>query len=412
MALAAPGAIAMARDRTDATVRARQWALAALDVPSAWHFTHGEGVLVAVLDTGVDPRHPDLAETVTVGPDFTSEIGADDRGRHGTSMASLIAGHGHGPERAEGVLGVAPAARILSIRVTREVGGVPHRKGRGRDAGALARGIRYAADSGADVISMSLGGGTWKGSAAERAAVRYAVRRGAVLVASAGNNGDTGNREVFPAAYPEVIAVGAVDPHLRLTSFSNRQPYLSVVAPGVRIIAADGADSYVVMDGTSSAAALVAGVAALIKAAFPTLSPSQVRRAIEGGAVPMPLRRAGYGHGVANAALALRFAARLADSSPQTGAKARARRLTGTSSADAFGVTRYDGPRWLIVGILLLFTVSKATGMIARRLRPRSSRTYPPPPGKAPVIIVPAVRRRRVKSTPPAAPWWKAVPGQ
>ncbi|MFI6928532.1 S8 family serine peptidase [Nonomuraea spiralis] len=309
------GASPGASDDVCSAARAGQWQLSALRLPEAWRESRGAGVVVAVLDTGVNGRHPDLRGAVTEGPDLT---GASPRlsGRHGTAMAGLIAGRGHGERHAEGVMGVAPAARVLSIRVTLENADPLRAERRSVRRDALAAGIRYAADHGADVISMSLGGGSgsWEGSAAEEAAVRYAIGRGAVLVASAGNDGDTANRKNFPAAYPGVIAVGAVDRRLRVASFSNRQDYLSVVAPGTDVVTADGGDAYAVGDGTSSAAALVAGVAALVRSAHPGLSPYHVRLAIERGTRKRPARghSPAYGHGVADALLALREAGRLA----------------------------------------------------------------------------------------------------
>ncbi|MEO3874552.1 S8 family serine peptidase [Nonomuraea sp. B12E4] len=293
--------------------RAGQWQLGALRLPEAWRMSRGAGVVVAVLDTGVNSRHPDLAGAVLPGPDLTGATRGP-WGQHGTAMASLIAGRGHGDGR--GLIGVAPAAEVLSVRVTLENGDPLREQRRSGGGDALAKGIRYAADHGADVISMSLGGGSgsWEGSAPEEESVQYAIGKGAVLVASSGNDGDAGNRKNFPAAYPGVIAVGAVDRALQVARFSNRQDYLSVVAPGTEIVTADGADSYVVGDGTSSAAALVAGIAALIKAAHPEMSPYHVRRAIELGTRKRPAdgySRA-YGHGVANALLALRAADRLA----------------------------------------------------------------------------------------------------
>lgn len=357
------GAGPSASDDVGSAARAGQWQLATLRLPEAWKLSRGAGVLVAVLDTGVNAHHPDLAGAVVTGPDLTGDAGEPAMwGHHGTAMASLIAGHGHstptansltanggtpdGPTVARraaadsrtadggtavgqaasvtavgghadsGVIGVAPAARVLSVRVTLENGDPLRQKQRAGGRDALARGIRYAVDHGADVISMSLGGGSgsWEGSAAEEEAVQYAISRGAVLVASSGNDGDTTNRKNFPAAYPGVIAVGAVDRRLEVAPFSNRQDYLSVVAPGTGIVTADGADSYVVGDGTSSAAAMVAGIAALIKAIHPDLSPYHVRTAIEQGTRLRPADgyNRSYGHGVVNALLALRAADRLA----------------------------------------------------------------------------------------------------
>ncbi|RJL33122.1 S8 family peptidase [Bailinhaonella thermotolerans] len=307
---------AAASEEVAASIRSRQWALRRLEVERVWQYARGDGVTVAVLDTGVDDRHPDLAGRVVTGPDLTGvkrERGPH-WGRHGTSMASLIAGRGHGPGNSLGVLGVAPSATILSIRVTLE-NGDPERDSEAVQRGsrdAVARGIRYAVDHGAQVISMSLGGGrsVYDGNAAEEEAVQYALAKGAVLVASSGNDGADANRRNFPAAYPGVIAVGAVDRDLKRAPFSNRQNHLSVVAPGTQIVSADGAGDYVVGDGTSSAAAHVAGIAALLRGRYPDLTAPQIRRAIEQGTTRRPKggHNAEYGHGVANAWLALLMA--------------------------------------------------------------------------------------------------------
>lgn len=316
-ALLATSTPVVAADDVASTVRARQWQLDALRLPSAWRASKGSGVLVAVLDTGVDPRHPDLKGAVVEGPDLTGGGAADGQwGHHGTAMASLIAGRGHGPGKERGVMGVAPNAKVLSVRVTLENGDPRRVLQRAGGGNALAKGIRYAVDRGADVISMSLGGGsgTWKGSKAENDAVRYALERGAVLVASSGNDGATTNRRNFPAAYSGVIAVGAVDRQLRAATFSNRQDYVSVVAPGTEIVGADGPASYVIGDGTSPAAALVAGIAALIRSRHPQLSPAQVREAIERGTrcKPGQGRTRTLGYGLADAQRALKHADNIA----------------------------------------------------------------------------------------------------
>ncbi|SEH01730.1 type VII secretion-associated serine protease mycosin [Nonomuraea solani] len=316
LATAQAGAAARASgDDVGEVARAGQWQLGALRLPEAWRSSRGDGVLVAVLDTGVNGRHPDLHDTVVEGPDLTGAVAKGLWGQHGTAMASLIAGRGHGERRRAGVIGVAPEAKVLSVRVTLDNGDPLRGKRRPGGDDALAKGIRYAADAGADVISMSLGGGSgsWEGSASEEEAVQYAIGKGAVLVASSGNDGDSANRKNFPAAYPGVIAVGAVDRRLKVAGFSNRQDYVSVVAPGTEIVTADGVDSYVVGDGTSSAAAMVAGIAALIKSAHPGMSPYHVRLAIEQGTKRRPEDgySPAYGHGVANAMLALQEAGRL-----------------------------------------------------------------------------------------------------
>jgi type VII secretion-associated serine protease mycosin len=366
-------------DDIGTTARAKQWPLDAVRAPDAWRRSRGEGTLVAVLDTGVNPHHPDITGAVRQGPDYTGAGRSRHWGHHGTSMASIIAGRGHGKDRASGVLGVAPATRILSIRVTLENDDPRRAVATGRNTNALARGIRYAADQGADVISMSLGGGTgtWEGSAAEEEAVQHAIERGSVLVASCGNDGEAANRKNFPAAYPGVIAVGAVDEQSRVAPFSNRQNYLSVVAPGTRIVSADGSGSYVVGDGTSSAAAMVAGVVALIRSEYPDLSPRQVRRALERGTTRKP--RTGhdqaYGHGMVDAALALEQAQRIAGGTRGSPAAGQRPGLAGNVHFGG-GPDRVsaDSSRYFVGGLLIVVMASLSVRIVLRR---RHHRTEP-----------------------------------
>ncbi|WP_396450328.1 S8 family serine peptidase [Actinomadura sp.] len=282
--------------RTD-QIRGREWHLKALHAQKAWKYSKGRGVTVAVLDTGVDANHPDLTGHVISGPDLTGGVrrpGTRYWGLHGTSMASIISGHGHGPGQSQGMLGVAPLSHILSVRVTLENDDPLRRDGQQQNGAgehdAVAQGIRYAVDHGAGIINMSLGGGRqfYNGTAAQESAIKYALSKNVVLIASAGNDGSGANRKNFPAAYPGVIAVGALDRRLRLWKDSNRRSHAALCAPGVDIVSADASNGYVVGTGTSASSAMVAGVAALVRSRYPKLTPAEVRQVLIQGS---PARR-------------------------------------------------------------------------------------------------------------------------
>ncbi|MGW1795977.1 type VII secretion-associated serine protease mycosin [Streptomyces sp. NPDC001984] len=299
-------------------IRAQQWALSALHTQDAWRTTQGKGITVAVLDTGVEADHPDLDGNVLPTKDFIgfgAKQGDRSWARHGTAMAGIIAGHGHGPGNADGVMGVAPEAKILPVRVILEDGDSARGKARSTRGNALAEGIRWAADHGADVINLSLGDDSDSAhpEPSEDEAVQYALKRGVVVVASAGNGGDKGDHISYPAAYPGVIAATAVDRYGTRAAFSTRRWYATVSAPGVDIVIADPDHKYYEGWGTSAASAFVSGAVALIKAAHPGLTPAQIKKLLEDTARNPPSggRDDSRGFGFIDPAAAIKAAGRL-----------------------------------------------------------------------------------------------------
>ena len=304
-------------------IQAQEWWLAGLHVTQAWQTTEGAGITVAVLGTGVAAGHPDLAGSVSTGPDFTGSgrtAGGPFWGIDGTEVAGVIAGHGHGTGGEAGLLGIAPAAKILSIRVSLEYNDPLNSDPAiaRRLPAAIAEGITYAVDHGARVIDLPLDPGTAGltgqgdpaaagGSQAEQAAVAYALRKNVVLVAPAGDDAQGPGLVNYPAAYPGVIAVGAVARDGQLAPFSSRHSYVSLTAPGVDLMAATPPDDYARISSTSTSSGIVAGVAALILSRYPHLTVAQVTQALTGGTTGTADRAGapGAGHGTVDAARAV-----------------------------------------------------------------------------------------------------------
>jgi serine protease len=378
-------------------VQAQEWWLGGLHVRQTWPDTEGAGITVAVLGTGVDSRHPDLAGSVTTGPDYTGSgrtAGGPYWGVNGTAVAAAIAAHGHGTGRADGLLGVAPEAKILSIRVTLEFND-PLSSDRAiaqRLPGAIARGIDYAIDHGARVIALPLDPGTSGltgqgnpaaagGSPAERAAVAYALRRNVVLVAPAGDDGQGPGLVDYPAAYRGVIAVGAVTRNGQVAPFSSRHSYVSLAAPGVGLPTAIAPDGYARISSTSTSSGIVAGVAALILSRFPHLTAAQVGQALTRG-TSARTAAPGAGHGIIDAALAVALArsisvaaepARPATPPAATPSPSQPERPSTTAAHQA-SASNLAGSlvRYVVAGLCVLIVLLVGLLLVMRRRRGRS----------------------------------------
>ncbi|MFE7623962.1 type VII secretion-associated serine protease mycosin [Streptomyces sp. NPDC057509] len=346
------------------TIRAQQWGLDALHTDRAWQTTRGKGVTVAVVDTGVDGSLPDLAGQVLAGKDmigFGAVRGDKAWARHGTAMAGIIAGRGHGEGRADGMLGIAPEARILPVRVILEASDPARAEARKTRGTALADGIRWAADHGADVINLSLGDDSESAhpEPGEDAAVQYALKKGAVVVASAGNGGEKGDHISYPAAYPGVIAAAAVDRYGTHASFSTRRWYATVSAPGDDIVVPAPDRKYYVEWGTSAAAAFVSGAVALVRSAHPGLSPAQIKKLLTDTARDAPAsgRDDARGYGIVDPAAAIEAGAALRPADAGTDTAGYRKRYFGTGPTPE---PEDDGPAgWLApaaggLGVLLL----------------------------------------------------------
>ncbi len=250
--------------------RAKQWALTTLEAEDTWLAQPGRGVVVAVIDTGVQADHPDLAGVVVPGRDLVAGSGSGriDPHGHGTHVAGVVAALGG---NGVGVAGLGQGLRVMPIRAL-------DKDGVGSDA-TVAAGIVWAADNGAKVINLSIGSPDY--SPAEAAATFYATARGALVVAASGNQRGQGNATSYPGAFPGVLAVAASDNTGRTATFSNSGPYVDVTAPGVNIISTYPPAGYAYMDGTSMSAPYVAAAAALVRAAAPTLTPAQVTAVLQ-----------------------------------------------------------------------------------------------------------------------------------
>ncbi len=248
-----------------------QWGLSQVRAPEAWALSNGAGVLIAVLDTGTDHTHPDLSGKVRTDIDYdfvNNDNDAMDDNGHGTHVSGIAAA---ATNNGRGVAGLGWDAMLLPLKVLNS-------KGEGTTA-QLIPAIYYAADRGAKVINMSLGGPASCPSDLQNAVnYAYGYGQGVLLVGAAGNNGT--NLSVFPANCARVLGVAATTSSDTRAYFSNYGSHVSVAAPGVGILSTYLSGGYRNADGTSMATPFVAGLAALVYARFPTYTPDQVASAI------------------------------------------------------------------------------------------------------------------------------------
>lgn len=258
--------------------RTAQWALTTLRAEKTWTVTTGVGasgtpVTVAVVDTGVQRNHPDLAGVVLSGIDLVADNpastdGSNDENGHGTHVAGIV---GAIANNSIGVAGLAPGVRILPVRVL-------DGDGSGYDSD-VADGIVKAVDRGAGVINLSVGGGTEAGATGQ--AVKYALSKNVVVVAAAGNERQDGNAISYPAADDGVIGVAATDSSNKDAPFSNTGAYVDLAAPGVSIWSTYKGSTYKALSGTSMATPYVSAAAALARSVAPGLTPAAVTDLLE-----------------------------------------------------------------------------------------------------------------------------------
>lgn len=271
------------------------WGVERVKASLAWEKTRGAGVKVGILDTGVDCTHPDLKEGIKGG--FSIQQAGDwmkDRNGHGTHVAGIIGARRNGL----GVVGVAPECELYAIQVL-------DARGFGK-VSQVVEGLQWAVEQRLQVVNMSLG--LAEHSETLAVAVRKASQSGVLLVAAAGNGGDLGS-VLFPARYPEVVAVAATTREDKRASYSSRGPEVDVAAPGEEILSTYPGGRYKTMSGTSMAAPHVAGVLSLLLSAYPQNSPQWARSRLLESAHPLPgLSPEEQGAGLVDAVQALQAA--------------------------------------------------------------------------------------------------------
>jgi type VII secretion-associated serine protease mycosin len=387
-------------------IHAKEWWLTTMHAADQmWPVSTGKGVTIAVIDSGVSANHPDLEGQVLSGQNFSGLPGGAttdvDKDSHGTAMASLIAGTGKGLN-GQGMYGLAPGVKILPMRIV----------GKGANEAAysanyspqLAAAIRAAADSKAQILSLSQG--QMEDVASVRSAVEYALAKGKLIVAAVGNNAKIGNAVNYPAGYPGVAAVGSSTQKGGVASYSEYGPEVDFTAPGDNMYnACVGSSDYCYSSGTSDATAIFSASAALLWSAHPSWTANQVLRVLKNtasqGDTP-GVQDPHFGYGIIRPRIALTTPGDPgpADVNPLTSQATNAGSATPSASAaapTASGNPAASAPAnaapqaaakkssstglfiGIGVGVVVIIGAAIAFGLTRRRNRPG-----PPPPPQTP----------------------------
>lgn len=289
--LVSAGAITPPAEAQD--VRSRQWYLDAMKAADMWKVSRGQGVKVAVIDTGVNSSLPELKGQVLSGRDVSGagKSAEEDSDGHGSNMAALIAGTGSGG----GIQGLAPGVKILPVKVTSEAQALS-------EDSELGRAIRFAADQKAQVINISMGAvGLSEYYPKTKSAVEYALKKGSLILAASGNDGEESNLPSYPAAFPGVVGVGAIDRGGKVAKFSTSGRNVGLAAAGDGLpIHCTKSVGICSSGGTSQATAIASASAALIWSKHPKWTNNQVLRVMMQTASPpagdvIPSPYLGYG---------------------------------------------------------------------------------------------------------------------
>ncbi len=338
LALTAPLALAGATAASADDIRNREYWLGSSGITKAWEISQGAGVKVAVIDSGIDASHVDLKGAIAGGVDMsgsgnakgTKGVGAEPE--HGTLVATMLAGRGHASASAtakgatapakpsvgagpDGVIGVAPKSEILSVSVWL---GSDNPSGKNIDA-QIPAAVRWAVDHGAKVINMSLGSTSTAWPQSWDSAFSYAESKDVVIVAAAGNRKSGSEQVGAPATIPGVLAVGGLDKDGTASVDSSSQGIsIGVSAPAEDLAGGLPGGGYARWSGTSGAAPIVSGVAALIRSKYPTMTAAQVINRIISTAKPKGngTPNAIYGYGILDAYAALTANVPLATANP------------------------------------------------------------------------------------------------